>query len=80
MDGPSRLDRYRGAMLGLAAGYALGTTLEYTASAQVRAELARALAGNPRYEGLASIAFARSQIDSAVVSSRNSSMRRRIGW
>ena len=27
---PTRLDRYRGAMLGLAAGDALGTTLEFT--------------------------------------------------
>jgi ADP-ribosyl-[dinitrogen reductase] hydrolase len=29
-DAPSRLDRYRGAVLGLAAGDALGTTLEFT--------------------------------------------------
>jgi NADH-quinone oxidoreductase subunit G len=40
-------------------GAALGTTLDYSAGAQVRAELARALAGNPRYEGLASLTFAR---------------------
>ena len=38
---------------------AFGTTLEYTAAAQVRGELARALAGNPRYEALTAIAFAR---------------------
>src|SRR5262245_53226834 len=30
MEQPTRLDRYRGAMLGLAAGDALGTTLEFT--------------------------------------------------
>ena len=40
-------------------GLALGTTLEYTASAHVRSELAAALAGNARYAGLAAIAFAR---------------------
>jgi NADH-quinone oxidoreductase subunit G len=40
-------------------GSSLGTTLDYTSSAHVRSELARALAGQPRYEGLAGIAFAR---------------------
>ena len=38
---------------------ALGTTLNYTAAAQVRADAARALAGNPTYAGLAELAFAR---------------------
>ncbi len=38
---------------------ALGTPLDYTTSAQIRAELARALAGNVRYETLATVAFAR---------------------
>jgi predicted molibdopterin-dependent oxidoreductase YjgC len=38
---------------------ALGTTLDYTSSAHVRADLAKALAGNPRYEPLTTIAFAR---------------------
>jgi NADH-quinone oxidoreductase subunit G len=38
---------------------ALGTTLDYADAGQIRAELARALAGNARYEGLTSLAFAR---------------------
>jgi len=38
---------------------ALGTPLAYTTSAQVRADLAKAVAGNARYDGLATIAFAR---------------------
>jgi predicted molibdopterin-dependent oxidoreductase YjgC len=38
---------------------ALDQPLDYTSSAAVRADLARALAGNPRYEGLASISFSR---------------------
>src|SRR4051812_38108670 len=37
---------------------ALGHSLDYTASAHVRADLARALAGNARYEALGNIAFA----------------------
>jgi NADH-quinone oxidoreductase subunit G len=40
-------------------GMALGVSLGYTSSQQVRADLAAALAGNPRYAGLASLAFAR---------------------
>ena len=40
-------------------GEALGSPLEYTASAHVRAEVARALAGNSRYAELANLAFAR---------------------
>ena len=40
-------------------GAALGTALDYAASALVRADLAKAMAGNPRYEALATIAFAR---------------------
>jgi NADH-quinone oxidoreductase subunit G len=38
---------------------ALGATLDYTAAAQVRADVSRALAGNPTYAGLAELAFAR---------------------
>jgi len=38
---------------------ALGATLDYTAAAGVRADAARALAGNPSYAGLAELAFAR---------------------
>ena len=38
---------------------ALGTPLDYTAGPHVRADLAKALAGNPRYDALATIAFAR---------------------
>jgi NADH-quinone oxidoreductase subunit G len=38
---------------------ALGTALDYTTSAQVRADLAKALAGNARYSALTTIAFAR---------------------
>jgi len=37
----------------------LGTPLDYTSAAHVRADLAKALAGNARYEALATIAFAR---------------------
>ena len=40
-------------------GLALGAPLTYTSSAAVRADLAAALAGNGRYAGLASLAFAR---------------------
>jgi NADH-quinone oxidoreductase subunit G len=40
-------------------GMALGTTLDYTSSAHVRAEVARALAGNPAYEHVASLEFSR---------------------
>jgi NADH-quinone oxidoreductase subunit G len=40
-------------------GSVLGTTLEYTSSAHVRGELARALAGQPRYDALAGVSFAR---------------------
>src|SRR4030095_7868787 len=40
-------------------GAALGTPLDYATSGDVRADLARALAGNARYEALAAIAFAR---------------------
>jgi len=38
---------------------ALGATLDYAAAAHVRADVARALAGNPTYAGLAGLAFAR---------------------
>src|SRR5258708_15292912 len=38
---------------------ALGATLDYTTAAQVRADVARALASNPTYAGLAQLAFAR---------------------
>jgi NADH-quinone oxidoreductase subunit G len=38
---------------------ALGTTLDYGASAHVRADVARALSGNPTYEPLANLSFAR---------------------
>ena len=38
---------------------ALGATLDYTAAAAVRADAARALAGNPDYAGLAELTFAR---------------------
>jgi NADH-quinone oxidoreductase subunit G len=40
-------------------GGALGAALDYTSSAAVRAELARALQGNHTYDGLAELAFAR---------------------
>jgi len=36
----------------------LGTRFEYASSAQIRGDLAKALAGNPRYEGLTTIGFA----------------------
>jgi len=38
-------------------GLALGVTLSYTSSAAVRADVAAALEGNPRYAGLASLSF-----------------------
>ena len=38
---------------------ALGVPLTYTSSAAVRGDLAAALAGHERYEGLANLAFAR---------------------
>ena len=38
---------------------ALGQSFDYTDSAHVRGELAGALSGNPRYEGLSAVAFAR---------------------
>jgi len=40
-------------------GHALGTTLAYASSAAVRADVARALAGNATYAGLTELAFAR---------------------
>ena len=40
-------------------GLALGATITYASSAAVRADLAGALAGNERYAGLATLAFAR---------------------
>jgi NADH-quinone oxidoreductase subunit G len=40
-------------------GLALGLAMTYTSSAAVRAELASALSGQPRYAGLANLAFAR---------------------
>jgi len=40
-------------------GMALGATLDYTSSAHVRADVARALGGNDTYKGLADLAFSR---------------------
>ena len=40
-------------------GLALGVQLTHTSSAEIRGELASALADNPRYAGLATLAFAR---------------------
>jgi predicted molibdopterin-dependent oxidoreductase YjgC len=40
-------------------GLALGVQLTHTSSAEIRSELAGALADNPRYAGLATLAFAR---------------------
>jgi predicted molibdopterin-dependent oxidoreductase YjgC len=40
-------------------GLALGANLEYTSSAHVRADVARALAANTTYAGLSELAFAR---------------------
>ena len=40
-------------------GMALGVTLDYASSAEVRSDVARALAGNPGYANLAAVAFAR---------------------
>ena len=40
-------------------GLALGAPLSYTSSQEVRAEVARALAGNEKYAGLATLEFAR---------------------
>ena len=38
---------------------ALGAAIDYTSSAEVRTDLAKALAGNARYEALSTVAFAR---------------------
>jgi len=40
-------------------GLALGTSMTYTSSAAVRADLATAMTGNDRYSGLSTLAFAR---------------------
>jgi NADH-quinone oxidoreductase subunit G len=40
-------------------GLALGATLSYTSSQEIRAEIAAALPGNERYAGLTTLAFAR---------------------
>ena len=40
-------------------GMALGATLDYTSSAQVRADAAAAMSGNPTYAALADLSFAR---------------------
>jgi hypothetical protein len=40
-------------------GSALGVTLEYTASAQIRGDIAAAMASNSAYAGLANLSFAR---------------------
>ena len=40
-------------------GLALGVTLDYTASAQVRADVAAGMSGNPAYAQLANLTFAR---------------------
>jgi len=40
-------------------GIALGTTLDYTSSAHVRADVARAMTSNPTYAALGELAFAR---------------------
>ena len=40
-------------------GLALGVPLTYTSSAAVRGDVAAALSGNPRYEGLATLTFSR---------------------
>jgi predicted molibdopterin-dependent oxidoreductase YjgC len=40
-------------------GLALGASLSYASSQEIRAEIARTLSGNERYAGLATLAFAR---------------------
>ncbi len=40
-------------------GLALGASLTYPSSAEIRTELAQALAGNPRYAEIATLAFKR---------------------
>jgi NADH-quinone oxidoreductase subunit G len=40
-------------------GLALGAPLQYTSSQEIRAEIAAALSGHPRYAGLTELAFAR---------------------
>ena len=47
-------------------GLALGAPLTYTSSAAVRGDLAAALAGNERYAGLATLAFARPVVGAAL--------------
>jgi predicted molibdopterin-dependent oxidoreductase YjgC len=56
---PTRGDAQEDWQIFVNLGMALGVTLDYTSSAHVRAEVARALAGNPTYEHLASLEFNR---------------------
>jgi len=56
---PTRGDAQEDWQIFVNLGMALGVTLDYTSSAHVRGEVARALAANPAYEHLTSLAFAR---------------------
>ena len=56
---PTRGDAQEDWQIFVNLGMALGITLDYTSSAHVRGEVARALAGNPAYAHLASVEFAR---------------------
>jgi len=56
---PTRGDAQEDWQIFVNLGMALGVTLDYASSAHVRGEVARALAANPAYEHLTSLAFAR---------------------
>jgi NADH-quinone oxidoreductase subunit G len=56
---PTRGDAQEDWQIFVNLGAALGIALDYTSSAHIRGDLARALAGNPAYEHLTSLAFAR---------------------
>jgi NADH-quinone oxidoreductase subunit G len=56
-------------------GLALGATLKYTTSQEIRVDIAAALSGNERYAGLATLAFARPMAAKHWLQSSNPSER-----
>jgi NADH-quinone oxidoreductase subunit G len=56
---PTRGDAQEDWQIFVNLGSALGVTLEYTASAQIRGDIAAAMASNGAYSGLANLSFAR---------------------
>jgi NADH-quinone oxidoreductase subunit G len=56
-------------------GYALGAAVSYASSADIRAEVAAAMSGNPAYAGLATLSFARPVAASTWLQASNPSER-----